>query len=65
MTVTALSADGTTIRQREFTNVPMAINTITTYTGPFFQDGDGEITQSSFGFTVNGDWASEQTTPFN
>ena len=65
MTVTALSADGTTIRQREFTNVPVAINTITTYTGPFFQDGDGEITQSSFGFTVNGDWASEQTTPFN
>ena len=55
MTITALTADGTQIRQRVLNNVPVTRNRITRYTGPFFEPGDGVITQTGFGFTVNGD----------
>ena len=56
MTCTATDADGTIIRQRVFDAVPVTRNRITTYTGPFFADGDGQFTQSDFSFVVHADW---------
>ena len=64
MTVTAYDAQGNTLRQRVFDAVPVTRNKITTYTGHFFEDGDGDITQSGFGFTINGDWDGEDTYTF-
>ena len=62
--LSAMSADGTVIRQRTLEKVPVTRNKITTYTGHFFEDGDGDITQSGFGFTINGDWDGEDTYTF-
>ena len=59
MTVTALDEDGNALRTRTFEAIPVTRNKITTYTGHFFEEGDGEITQSGFGFTVNGEWDEE------
>ena len=59
MTVSGLDADGTVIRKREFDDVPVTRNRITTYTGKFFEEGDGEFTQSDFGFVVHADWDGE------
>ena len=56
MTCTATDADGTIIRQRVFDAVPVTRNRITTYTGPFFAEGDGQFTQSDFSFVVHADW---------
>ena len=56
MTCTATDSDGTIIRQRVFDAVPVTRNRITTYTGPFFADGDGQFTQSDFSFVVHADW---------
>lgn len=64
ITVSALDASGTIIRQRVFENVPVTRNKITKYTGPFFEPGDGEITQSGFGFNVNADWDGEDNYTF-
>ena len=59
MTCTALDVDGNTIRQRTFDAVPVTRNRITTYNGTFFLDGDGQFTQSDFGFVVHADWDGE------
>ena len=59
MTCSALSSDGTVIRNRTFEDVPVTRNRITTYTGRFFEDGDGQFTQSDFGFVVHADWDGE------
>ena len=56
VTLSALAADGTIICQRTFDNVPVVRNRITTYTGHFFEEGSGDITQSGFGFMVDADW---------
>lgn len=64
MTCSALSSDGTVIRQRTFDAVPVARNRITTYTGHFFEDGDGQFTQSDFGFVVHADWDGEDVYTF-
>lgn len=64
VTVSALTDEGTVIRQRVMTDVPMTRNRITTYSGPFFEEGDGNITQSDFGFTVNTDWDGEDIYEF-
>ena len=64
MTVSGLDSDGTVIRKREFTDVPVTRNRITTYTGKFFEDGDGEFTQSDFGFVVHADWDGEDKYTF-
>ena len=60
MTVSATDAEGTVIRKRVFENVPVTRNRITTYTGHFFEDGDGVFTQSDFGFEVHADWDGEE-----
>ena len=59
MTCSALSSDGTVIRKRVFEDVPVTRNRITTYTGHFFEPGDGQFTQSDFGFVVHADWDGE------
>lgn len=59
ITVSGLDTDGTVIRKRIFENVPVTRNRITTYTGPFFEDGDGQFTQSDFSFVVHADWDGE------
>ena len=64
MTVTGLDMDGTTIRKRVFENVPVTRNRITTFTGRFFVDGDGEFTQSDFGFVIHTDWDGEEEYKF-
>ena len=64
ITATALSADGSTIRSRTFSDVPITRDRITTYRGTFFQDGDGEITQTTFGFYVDGEWKGEDVYEF-
>ena len=59
VTVSALSAEGTVLAQKVINDVPVTRNRITTYTGPLISDGVGEITQTSFGITVNPDWDGE------
>ena len=56
VTLTALNADGAIIRSRSIADVPVTRNRITTYEGPIFEEGDGEIYQTEFGLTVNGEW---------
>ena len=65
MTLTALTADGSTIgKSLVLENVPVTRNRITTYTGKFFEEGAGNITQSGFSFTVDGDWNGEDNHQF-
>lgn len=64
MTVSALASDGTVIKKRTLDAVPVTRNRITTYTGPLFSDGEGSITQSGFGFSVNGEWEGEDNFEF-
>ena len=59
ITVSATDMDGTVIRKRTFEDVPVTRNRITTYTGHFFEPGDGNFTQSDFGFVVHADWDGE------
>ena len=64
MVCSALDVDGTVIRRRVFDAIPVTRNRITTYTGPFFEDGDGVFTQSDFGFVVHADWDGEDNYEF-
>ena len=64
VTVSALDAQGTVIRKRTFEDVPVTRNRITTYTGKFFEEGDGQFTQSDFGFVVHADWDGEDNYDF-
>ena len=64
VSVSATASDGSVVRTRTFDAVPAIRNRITTYTGTFFEEGDGNITISEFGFTVNGDWDGEDVIEF-
>ena len=64
MTVSGLDEDGIVIRKREFKDVSVTRNRITTYTGKFFEDGDGVFTQTEFGFVVHTDWDGEEKYTF-
>lgn len=59
MTVSALTSTGDVIKKKTLDAVPVTRNRITTYTGTLFTEGEGTITQSGFGFTVNPDWDGE------
>ena len=59
MTCSALDVDGTVIRKRVFDDIPVTRNRITTYTGPFFEEGDGVFTMSDFSFMIHADWDGE------
>ena len=56
MTVSALTASGDVIKKKTLDAVPVTRNRITTFTGPLFGEGEGTITQSGFGFSINADW---------
>ena len=56
MTISALTADDVVLHQRVLTDVSVTRNHITTYTGPFFGEGSGQIVQTGFTLTVNGEW---------
>ena len=64
MTVSALDNDGAVIRSRQFNEVPVTRNRITTFSGPFFENGDGQFTQSGFGFLIHADWDGEDIYEF-
>lgn len=64
VTVSALDAAGNVLRQRVFDNINLARNRITTYTGQFFGDGGGTLTQPEMGFTVEDDWSGEDIFEF-
>ena len=59
MTCSALDVYGTIIRKRTFDAIPVTRNRITTYTGPFFEEGDGVFTMSDFSFMIHADWDGE------
>ena len=64
MTCSALDVDGTIIRKRTFDAIPVTRNRITTYTGPFFEEGDGVFTMSDFSFLIHADWDGEDKYDF-
>lgn len=64
ISVSGLDDEGTVIRKRTFENVSVTRNRITTYTGKFFEEGDGIFTQSDFGFVVHTDWDGEEKYTF-
>ena len=64
MTCTALDLDGNVIRKRVFEGVQVTRNRITTYSGPFFEDGDGEWSQTDFSFVIHADWDGEDVIEF-
>lgn len=64
MTCTALDLDGNVIRKRVFDGVQVTRNRITTYSGPFFEDGDGEWGQTDFSFVIHADWDGEDIIEF-
>lgn len=64
VTMSALTASGEVIKKKTLDAVPVTRNRITTYTGTLFSEGEGTITQSGFGFTVNGEWDGEDEYTF-
>ena len=64
ITVSTLDEAGVVLVKREFKDVPVTRNRITTYRGEVFGEGGGEITQTEFGFTINGDWDGEDIYEF-
>lgn len=65
MKISALSSDNTVIHSRTLPDVPMTRNRITTYTGQYFVgDGQWNVTQTCFGFTINSDWDGEDEYQF-
>ena len=59
VTVSALDEQGVVLVQRTFEAITVNRNRITTYAGQFFGGGGGTVTQTGFGFVVDGDWAGE------
>lgn len=59
VTISALDADKNVLAEKTIADVPVTRNRITIYTGPLFSDGAGQVSQTSFGVTINGDWAGE------
>jgi hypothetical protein len=59
VTLYALDADQNILTTKVITDVPVTRNRISTYRGTLFTDEPGEIIQTAFGISVNGDWAGE------
>ena len=57
LTVTALDADGQTLKERVFENVPVAVNETTQYEGQFFGAG-GSAGGDGLTLTADGEWAA-------
>lgn len=56
--VSALDESGTIIATKEFQDVPVKANSITTYQGAFF-DGNTVVSGNSISITVNSEWDEE------
>ena len=63
ITANALSADGSTVKQRVFENVPVTRNRITTLTGSLFGGSEFGKDTNAFTFTVE-DWGVEDVFEF-
>lgn len=59
LTVSALDSLENVIKEREFEEVPVTVNMITTYTGDFFAGGTSSYTMSQIAISANGEWAGE------
>lgn len=57
LTVTALDADGQTLKERVFENVPVAVNETTQYEGRFFGAG-GTTGGDGLTLTADGEWGA-------
>ena len=57
-------ASGSILLKRTFSNVPVRVNTITSYEGAFFGDMPGGTTDSPITFTADPEWASTNTYTF-
>lgn len=63
MTITALDANGNTVKERVFENVPVRCNAITTYTGTFFE-GTSESGDVSFLLKADDAWEEGEEVDF-
>ena len=61
ITASALDADGNVLLKRSFQNVPVRVNTITSYTGAFFGDMPGSTTDTPISFTADPEWGEINT----
>lgn len=59
LTVSALDVNENIIKEREFAEVPVTINMITSYTGEFFAGETSSYTMSQIAISANGEWAGE------
>ena len=59
MTVSALDVNENIIKEREFAEVPVTQNMITSYTGNFFVGETSSYTMSQVAISANGEWAGE------
>ena len=64
ITVTALDAEDNILVTKQFTDVPVKVRTITSYTGNFFDGGTSVISGNSFTFTVNDKWEETNSYTF-
>ena len=64
ITASALDGAGNVLIKHTFKDVPMRVNTITSYEGEFFGDMPGEVTATTVGFTVDPAWATTNTYTF-
>ena len=67
LTITALSADGTTISEQVMENIPVTRNKITTWTGNLFGSGTGTggtTQQGGIGITLDTEWDGTITYTF-
>ena len=63
MTITALDADGNTVKERVFEGVTVRRNAVTTYTGVFF-DGMTDSGDISFSLKADGEWEEGEEVAF-
>ena len=64
MTISALDASGTVMKERPFEGVSVQRNMITCYTGDFFNGASTETGESSFQMKVNAEWEGETSVLF-
>ena len=64
MTISAMDASGTVIKERIFESVPVKQNMITRYTGDFFKGSSSEISETSLQVRVASEWEGENDFTF-
>jgi len=64
ITATAINGTGVTIAERLFEDVPIKLNTVTSYSGSFFNGASGTISSSLLGFTADATWGATNSYSF-